>query len=135
MTVQGRASGLAWVLEDCSGIYLAATGRRPLSQTRGTIHPTLPPTLAPGTVGSTHLWVEAQGAILHPRIQNREPEQRQDMVAPEDGKKGSWRQTLDAKFLICHHHLFNTWVMGIAKSCVVFGLCIAFHVLLFVAKS
>lgn len=57
------------------------------------------------------------------------------MVAPEDGKIGNWRQTLDAKFLICHHHLFNTWLMGITKSCVVFGPCVAFRVPLFVAKS
>lgn len=133
--VQGRASGLAWALEDCSDICLAATGRRPLSQARGTIHPTLLPTLAPGTVVPTHPWVEAQGAILHPRIQNRGPEQRQDMVAPEDGKIGSGRQALDAKFLICHHHLFNTGIMGISKSRVVFGPCIAFCVLLFVAQS
>lgn len=135
LTVQGRGSGLAWVLEDCSDICLAATGRRPLSQTRGTIHPTLLPTLAPGTVGSTHPWVEAQGAILHPCIQTREPEQRQDMAAPEDGKIGSRRQTLDAKFLICHHHLFNSWIMGISKRCVVFGPCRAFRVPLFVGKS
>lgn len=114
MPVQGRGSGLAWVLEDCSGICLAATGRQPLSQTRGTIHPTLLPTLAPGTIGSTHPWVEAQGPILHP-LQSRGPEQRQDMAAPEDGKIGSWRQTLDAKFLICHHHLFNTWIMDYPK--------------------
>lgn len=86
ITVQGQGSGLAWVLEDCLDICLAATGRRLLSQTRGTIQPTLLPTLAPGTVGSTPHWVEAQGAILHPPIQTREPEQRQDMVAPEDGK-------------------------------------------------
>lgn len=89
MAVQGRGSGLAWELEDCSGICLAATERRPLSQTRGTIQPTLLPTLGPGTVGPTHHWVEAQGAIVHPLIQTREPERRQDMVAPEDGKIGS----------------------------------------------
>lgn len=54
----------------------------------------------------------------------------QDMAAPEDGKIGSWRQTLDAEFLICHHLLS----MGIANSCVVFCFCVLFHVL-FVAKS
>lgn len=57
------------------------------------------------------------------------------MVAPEDGKIESWRQTLDAKFLTCYHHLFNIWIMGISKSCVMLCPCIAFHVLLFVVKS
>lgn len=89
MAVQGRGSGLAWELEDCLGICLAATERRRLSQTRGTIQPTLLPTLGPGTVGPTHPWVEAQGAIVHPLMQTREPEQHQDMVAPEDGKIGN----------------------------------------------
>ncbi|GAB1293094.1 Store-operated calcium entry-associated regulatory factor [Apodemus speciosus] len=78
MAAQGQGSGLAWVLEDCSGICLAAaTGRRPLSQTHGTIQPTPLPTPAPGTAGSTHHWEEAQGATVHPPVQTREPEQRQ----------------------------------------------------------
>lgn len=91
---QGQDSGLGWVLADCWDICLAATGQRPLSQTRGTIQPTLPPTLAPGTAGPTHQWVEAQGATAHPPIQSRVPEQPQGMAAPEDGRIGSWRQTL-----------------------------------------
>lgn len=80
----------------------------------------------------TPRWVEVQGAILHPpaQMQTQGPEQPQDMAAPEDGKVGSWRQTLDAEFLICHHLLS----MGIANSCVVFCFCVVFHVL-FVAKS
>lgn len=55
----------------------------------------------------TPRWEEVQGAILHPpaQMQTQGLEQRQDMAAPEDGKIGSWRQTLDAEFLICHHHL------------------------------
>ncbi|KAL0614100.1 Store-operated calcium entry-associated regulatory factor, partial [Plecturocebus cupreus] len=56
------------------------TERQHPSQTRGTTHPILPPTLAHGIVGLTHLFVEARAAIRHVQTQTRKPELHQVKV-------------------------------------------------------
>lgn len=66
---------------------MAAIEQQHPFQTHGTTHLILLPTPAHGIAVLTHHFGEPRVAIRHHQAQRQEPEQRQDMVVPEDDKK------------------------------------------------